>query len=257
MSAFYIGHSLSDGVIDMVKSLSDNNSNVNFNFRYQTIPGSPLRWNWQAKGRNDYPVNSPFYSGFYDTNHGLPTGSFDVLVLTESVPRFLTIIDDTYQYADSFYVYANSYNPYIKIYIYEVWHCIYSGTPNPCSYDVPSAGWRQRLTDDLPMWQSVVDTLNNRFSPSTPVCLIPAGQALAALYDSIQSGVVPDITSIHQIFADDIHLNDIGKYFVACVHFSMLHGISPVGLTNQLNNMWGVPYSSPTVAQALKFQQIA
>jgi hypothetical protein len=59
MSAFYIGHSLSDGVIDMVKSLSDNNSNVNFNFRYQTIPGSPLRWNWQAKGRNDYPVNSP------------------------------------------------------------------------------------------------------------------------------------------------------------------------------------------------------
>lgn len=258
LNAFYIGHSLSDGVIDMVNSLSADHPSVEFSFRYQTIPGSPLRWSWQAKDRNDYTEIDPFYCGFYHPDYGLSTGDFDVLVLTESVPRYLSIIDDTYQYADSFYVYATTHNPDIKIYIYEVWHCILSDTPNPCSYDVPANPWRQRLTDDLPMWESVVDTLNQRFNPSNPVCLIPAGQGLATLYDSIQTGAIPGISTINDLFADDIHLNDLGRYFVACIHFAMIYGISPVGLTHQLHNMWGGAYTTaPTPAQALKFQQIA
>lgn len=258
LKAFYIGHSLSDGIIDMVNSLSADHPSLDFSFRYQTIPGSPLRWNWQAKDRDDYTVNNPFYCGFYHEEYGLSAGDFDVLVLTESVPRYRSIIDDTYQYADSFYLYATTYNPDIRIYIYEVWHCILSDTPNPCHYDVPASPWRQRLTDDLPMWESVVDTLNSRYNPVTPVCLIPAGQGLATLYDSIQAGVIPGISSMNDLFADDIHLNDLGRYFVACIHFSMIHGITPEGLTNQLHGMWGNPYTTiPTPAQALKFQKMA
>ncbi len=258
VKAFYIGHSLSDGIIDMVNSLSSHHDSVNFEFRYQTIPGSPLRWNWQAKDRNDYNTNNPYYCGFYNDTFGLPAGDFDVLVLTESVPRFTSIINESYEYADSFYRFATAQNPNTKIYIYEVWHCIKSGTPTECDYDIDANPWRQRLDDDLPMWESVVDTLNNRFNPTNPVCLIPAGQGLAALYDSIQANAIPGITSINQLFSDDIHINDIAKYFVACIHFSMLHGKSPVGLTNQLSNMWGGNYTEiPTAAQALKFQEIA
>ncbi|MBX3044403.1 MAG: T9SS type A sorting domain-containing protein [Candidatus Kapabacteria bacterium] len=257
INAFYIGHSLSDGVIDMVNSLSLNYPESNFMFRYQTIPGSPLRWNWQAKDRNDYQVINPFYSGFYHPEYGLRSGNFDVLVLTESVPRYNSIIDDTYQYADSFFVFANNYNPNIQIFLYEVWHCIKSGDPTGCNYDIPSSPWRNRLSDDLEMWESVVDTLNNRYSPNKPVCLIPAGQALAVLHDSIQAGAITGINSINDLFSDDIHLNDIGKYFVACVHFSMIHGVSPEGLTNQLNNMWGLSYLPPSIEQALAFQKIA
>lgn len=257
VNAFYIGHSLSDGVIDMVNSLSANDTEVSMTFKYQTIPGSPLRWNWQAKDRNDYGINLPFYSGFYNEQHGLPAGDFDVLVLTESVPRYLSIVDDTYQYADSFYVYATQHNPDIQIYIYEVWHCIKSGTPTECHYDIDANPWRQRLSDDLPMWESIVDTLNDRFSPEKPVCLIPAGQGLATLYDSIYAGAIPGISSIDDLFDDDIHINDLARYFVACIHFAMIHGKSPVGLTNQLHNMWGGAYSPPTGEQALKFQEIA
>ncbi|MER3329794.1 MAG: T9SS type A sorting domain-containing protein, partial [Candidatus Kapaibacterium sp.] len=166
-------------------------------------------------------------------------------------------IDETYQYADSLVAYALSFNPNIQIYLYEDWHCIKSGTPTGCDYDIDANPWRQRLDDDLAMWESVVDTLNNRFNPTNPVCIIPAGQGLARLYDAIERAEVPDINSIDDIFSDDIHLTDVGKYFVACVHFAMIHNTSPVGLTNQTQVWWGGDFDPPTKEQAKVFQEIA
>ncbi|HRI01417.1 MAG TPA: T9SS type A sorting domain-containing protein [Saprospiraceae bacterium] len=255
--SFYIGHSLSDGIAEMVKSLAEFHPQAELSFTYQSIPGSSLAYNWDAKKRNDYRSIPPFFYGFYDPNFGLPNGKFDVLVLTESVPRFSAVIQDSYQYADSFYRFATKFNSNIKIYLYEPWHCILSGTPNPCAWDVPSAPWRQRLTADLPMWESIVDTLNNRFKPKNSVCLIPAGQAFAALFDSIQLGKIPGITKLSDLFVDDIHLTDVGKYFISCVHFATLFNLSPVGLPNQLYSMWGAAFNPPSSAQAFKFQQIA
>lgn len=256
-NAFYIGHSLSDQIPDMVKSLSDDHSEFEFDWAYQSIPGAPLRWQWDRKNKKDYTENPPYYYSFYSEEGGLPTGEFNVLVLTESVPRYWSIIDETYQYADSLVAYALGFNPNIQIYLYEDWHCIKSGTPTGCDYDVDANPWRQRLNDDLLMWESVVDTLNNRFNPANPICLIPAGQGLARLYDAIEAGEIPDITSIDDLFSDDIHLNDVGKYFVACVHFAMIHNENPIGLTNQTQVWWGGDFDAPTSQQAKKFQEIA
>lgn len=255
--AFYVGHSLSDQIPDMVQSLSNDHSEVDFSWVYQSIPGAPLRWQWERLYAQDYYPIDPHYYGFYDETHGLAAGDFDILVLTESVPRYWDIIEDTYQYADSFFNYAMAYNANLRVYLYEDWHCILSGTPTACDYDIDSNPWRQRLTDDLPMWESVVDTLNARYHPDVPVCLIPAGQGLAALYDSIQIGAMPDISSINDIFSDNIHLNDVGKYYVACIHFAMIHETSPVGLTNQLQVWWGGNFEAPSPALALKFQEMA
>ncbi len=254
---FYVGHSLTDDIPDMVQSLSDNHASVDFSWVYQSIPGAPLRWQWDRKSAMDYTNTPPHFYGFYDGSHGLPAGDFDVMVLTESVPRQLDYIDETYAYADSFYQYARTYNPELRVYLYEDWHCLLSGTPTGCAYDIDSNPWRQRLEDDLPMWESVVDTLNARFQPDTPVCLIPAAQGLAALYDSIQIGVVPGLTQIEDIFSDDIHMTEIGKYYIACIHFAMIHETSPVGLTHQLQVWWGGNYTAPSPALALKFQEMA
>ena len=254
---FYIGHSLSDQIPDMVQSLSNDHNDVDFSWVYQSIPGAPLRWQWDRKDANDYTPIPPNYYAFYDQTYGLPAGDFDVLVLTEAVPRYSPIINETYAYADSLYQYANSFNQDIQVYLYEDWHCLLSGTPTQCDDDVDSNPWRQRLDDDLPMWESVVDTLNARFNPINPVCLIPGGQGLAALYDSIQLGVIPGITVMEDLFSDDIHLNDIGKYFIACIHFAMIHKTSPVGLTNQLQVWWGGDFTAPSPELALKFQEIA
>lgn len=255
--AFYIGHSLSDQIPDMVQSLSDDHPEADFAWVYQWIPGAPLRWQWDRKNVRDYDPIPPNYYAFYDLQHSLPSGNFNVLVLTESVPRYQAIIDETYQYADSFYLYATKFNPGIQVYIYEVWHCLKSGDPTGCDYDVSSRSWRQRLEDDLPMWESVVDYLNTKYQPENPVCLIPVAQGLAKLYDAIQAGTVPGIAQINDLFSDDIHLNDVGKYFVACIHFAMIHQKNPVGLTNQLKVWWGGDFNPPTPSQAKIFQEIA
>lgn len=255
---FYIGHSLSDQIPEMVKSLADAHPNVKMNgWAYQSIPGSPLRYNWDAKKRNDYTPIPPHIQPFYHPQNGLANGQFEVLVLTESVPRFPSIIQETYAYADSFYTYAQKHRPNTRVYLYEDWHCLLSGTPTGCAWDINSNPWRQRLADDLPMWEGVVDYLNNKFKPASPVCLIPGGQALAILHDSIQAGKVPGLKNIHELFSDDIHLTDPGKYFMACVHFSTLFGISPEGLPHQLYSMWGGAFKAPTPAQAAAFQRIA
>jgi hypothetical protein len=187
----------------------------------------------------------------------LPNGQFDILVLTESVPRYPLIIDETYEYAGNFVNYALDYNPATRIYLYEVWHCLDSGTPTGCDYDVDASPWRQRLEDDLPMWQAVVDHLNSEFELASPVCLIPAGQGLARLHDAIDAGTVPELSSIEDLFSDRIHLNDVGKYFVAAIHFSILHRESPVGLTNQLQVWWGGDFDAPSPALAAAFQDLA
>ena len=255
--AFYIGHSLSDQIPDMVQSLSDDDPDVSFSWVYQSIPGAPLRWQWDRKDANDLTENPPQFYNFYNPTNGLPAGDYDVLVLTESVPRYLSIIDETYEYADSFFNYATSHNTNLKVFLYEDWHCILSGTPTGCDYDIDSNPWRQRLTDDLPMWESVVDSLNERYQPTSPVCLIPGGQGLARLYDSIQIGAVPNINAIDEIFSDNIHLTEIGKYFIACIHYATIHEKSPVGLTNQLQHWWGGDFDAPSLETAEKLQEIA
>jgi len=256
---FFVGHSLSDQIPDMVQSLSNDHPEMDFDWVYQWIPGAPLRWQWQRKSADDYNPSPPHYYGFYHPTHGLRSGTHNTLVLTEGVPRSAGPwgIEETMIYADSFYRYATDFMPMIRVFINEVWHCIQSGTPTGCDYDVDSNPWRQRLTDDLQMWESVVEYLNHKYSPQIPVCLIPAGQGLARLHDEIEQGTVPGLTSVYELFSDDIHLNDIGKYFVACIHFAMIHNSSPVGLTHQLNNWWGGGFEAPELEQARRFQEIA
>lgn len=254
-----MGHSLSDQIPDMCKSLSGDHAQGSMDWRYQWIPGAPLRWQWQRKAAQDYQGNPPHYYGFYDPAQGLPSGQFDVVILTESVPRTYAPwgIEETYAYADSFYAYATQFRPDIRVFLYEVWHCLKSGTPTGCDWDTDSSPWRQRLEDDLPMWESAVDYLNQKYQPDIPVCLIPAGQGLARLHDAILEGTVPGLDSIGDIFSDDIHLTDIGKYFVACIHFAMIHRTSPVGLTHQTQVWWGGDFDAPSPALAARMQEIA
>lgn len=260
IKSFYVGHSLTDFIGEMVRGLSNDDPGTTFEFAYQQILGSPLRWQWEALERQDF-VNFPDAAiyAFYDEDNGLPSGDFTHLVLTESVPRHNNEygIVETYNYLDSFYLYAIQENPGIHPYLYEVWHCIESGTPTGCDYDINTNPFRQRLIDDLPMWESAVDTFNARNNPPVPMKLIPAGQALGLLYDRIYDGQIPGITTIEQVFDDDIHGNDTVRYLVACVHYATLFERSPVGLTNELFVWWGGAFGPVSESLAAQLQEIA
>ncbi len=256
-NAYYIGHSLTDYIPTMVHRLSEDRSSVEFDWEFQSIPGSPLSYHWGKMAENN-PNTRPHAHSFFEQSNGLPAGDFDALILTESVPMNLNKIEYTYPYADSFYLYAEDHNPDIQVYVYEIWHCLPNGIGADCAHVPAVPAWRQKLVDDLELWERMVDSLNSAHNPVKPVCMIPGGQGLIKLYDAVMAGELPGISQMDALFEDHIHLNDLGRYYIALIHFAMLHNQNPQGLTNELRTQWGGNYSPiPTIAQAAVLQRLA
>ena len=68
---------------------------------------------------------------------------------------------------------------------------------------------------------------------------------------------MPGLADIRELFADDIHLNDRGNYFVAMVQYATLYRRSPEGLPSRIANEWGESLDTPTPALARAMQAIA
>lgn len=238
VNAVYIGHSLISDIPDMVMAISE----TKFKFKEQFIPGAPLRWQWEEPTRK--PGQGDNFRGVYDK---LITPSTNVLVMVDSVPRGEPAsMEESADYAGRFLKFARSKNPNIRVFYYEPWHHITSGTPQRSEYDKASPSrelkWRPRLDADRPKWQKVVADVNRAHPGKVPMRLIPVGSALGSLDDSIKAGKVPGITSMKQLFDDDIHLNPLGKYFVACIHYRAIFGEPVVGKPYDIAGRWGSPY---------------
>lgn len=240
--AFYIGHSLISDIPDMVQYLA-RSAGKNFSFKEQFIPGAPLHWQWK-EGRQHR--GEPQFQANFD--QALPGGGFNVLILTDSVPRGGEAQEaESAEYLARFHAFALEHNPQCQVYYYETWHHITSGTPQNSEYDNASPHrtllWRERLDADAAMWDSIVARANQINSgKAPPIRLIPAGRALARFEDAVRAGRVPGITDARAYFDDKIHLNPYGKYLVACVHYATLYQQSPEGLHLEVKNRWGASY---------------
>jgi hypothetical protein len=78
------------------------------------------------------------------------------------------------------------------------------------------------------------------------IYLIPGGQVLAAVVRAMEAGDVPGLDRREVLFAvdaagavDPIHLNDLGAYLIALVHFAVLYQQSPEGLPAALQRADG------------------
>ena len=110
---------------------------------------------------------------------------------------------------------ARRASPNIKTYCYETWSHVENND---------YAAWRLRINDDRPFWEKMAGGIRR------DSLIVPAGQAMAALYDALLRGSVGRLTNINQIFSDNIHLNNTGNYFVALVMYATLFKMSPEGL---------------------------
>lgn len=245
VNAFYIGHSLISDIPDMLKSIADSAPSTTFTFKEQFIPGAPLRWQWDKVAEFE---GEPTYRVRFD--EALATGRYDALVVTDGVPRGGKELEaETADYLARFANAARQHNPSIRVFYYETWHHVTSGTPDNSPYDTASPRrtlrWRERLDADRPMWEAIVASANKQApaGPGTPpIRIIPAGQALARFDDAVRAGKVPGFTDTRSFFDDDIHLNHNGQYLVACVHYAVLFGKSPVGLSFDVKDRWGRDY---------------
>lgn len=248
---FSIGHSLVNYRMPRIfDAIANDDPLVTHRHKEQIFNGAPLKYNWENAGGSNGGANSKTELG---------TGEYEILIMTEAVPLINhTTWNSTYHYAKEFMSLAHESNPETQAYIYETWHCIKSGEPEGCPYDdnddIP---WRDRLGQDLAKWKAIADSVNDSVPDEKPMLLVPAGQAFAELYDSIQAGNAAGVTHISELFADDIHPNDIGNYLVACVMYATVYKRSPEGLTTETFDEWGAAFEKPDDALAGLMQRIA
>ncbi len=256
---FYVGHSLVNfDMPAMVNGLALSASKTT-SYGQQIINGSPLQYNYDNASTAQ---GTSFFNAF-------PNGNYNKLIITEAIPLQNHLsYSNTNVVANNFYTYAknnNNNNP-IKFYIYETWNCINSGIPQPtntngCDYDNSQNStllWYPRLQADFSLWTGIVNYVRTQNPSDSQIWMIPAGQAFYNLTTMINAGSVPGITNVNQLFQDDIHLNNMGNYFIACVMYACIFEESPQGLTTSLNNQWTVPFTNmPTTAQATIMQQVA
>lgn len=246
LAVFHIGHSLVNR--DMPAMLAQL-AGEGHQYESQLGWGAPIRAHW-----GDVPVNGfeeeNAHQRFRPAREAVESGDYDVVILTEAVE-----IRDSIRYHDSAYFLAAFAEMALKaraktrIYLYESWHAL----------DDPD-GWLNRIDLDLQRYwlDEILKPALGRLPEGARIHLIPAGQAMAALVREIEArGGVGSVKDRTDLFLDQIHLNDLGNYYVALVHYAVIYQKSPVGLPHALLKGDGTPATAPEPELALLMQEQA
>lgn len=243
-AVFHIGHSLVGR--DMPAMLAQM-AEQGHHYDSQLGWGTTLKAHWEPdtpiagfETENDHPR-------YRDAHEAVDSGAYDALVLTEMVE-----IRDAIKHFDSatyLQKWANAgwaANPDLRVYLYESWH----------SLETPE-GWLDRLDKDLSRYwdQEILRPALAGLDEPRPIYVIPAGQVMARFVRDVEAqGGVGEISDRHDLFSDDIHVNDLGAYLVALTHYAVLYQKSPVGLPHALLLADGNPATSPSpeVAQLMQ-----
>lgn len=244
----FVGHSLIGPHLPGVTELALDAAGHPVRAEAQIINGAPLIWNW------DHSAEAQGVDG----RARLAQGGIEALVLTEAIPLASQIIwNDTDGLIARWGAAARAASPEARIYLLETWHDLDAGPANPVQEaENPTLNWRERLDADLPLWETAAAQASAALG-GDPVRIIPAGQAMARMSDAIAAGDVPGLTSISELFDDNIHLGPKGRYFVAMVQVAVLTGRSPEGLPAKLTRSWPSRDAIIRDDTALAMQRIA
>jgi hypothetical protein len=158
----------------------------------------------------------------FDTLQTLRTGRFDTLVLTERNDIVSTILYERTTAMTRRYVEAlRAGQPEARAFLFESWPAIEGR-----NYDA----FRARVRREHVAWECVASRVNHR-SEGEPMRVMPTGPAIADLLETITSGRAPGIQRPEQLFNDDVHLTNLGNYYVALLYYGVVFGRSPEGLT--------------------------
>ncbi|WP_434618762.1 hypothetical protein [Tabrizicola sp. M-4] len=245
LAVFHIGHSLVNR--DMPAMLAQL-AGEGHRYESQLGWGATLQSHW-----GDTPVNGfeqeNAHPRFRPAREAVDSGDYDALVLTEMVEiRDALRYHDSARYLAQFSEAARTARPDTRIYLYETWHRLDD-----------AEGWLERIDADLPRyWEAgILRPALHKGAEGQRIHLIPAGQALAAFVREVESrGGVGNVTSRRDLFSDDIHLNDLGNYFIALVHYATLYGDSPEGLPHELLRADGTPATAPAPETARLMQDV-
>jgi hypothetical protein len=83
------------------------------------------------------------------------------------------------------------------------------------------------------MAESYLEFLEVIGHPKLKIHMVPVGHVMYELNHRMKAGEVPGYKSIKEVFADGIHLNNVGSYVVGCTFFATLYKENPKGLPGE------------------------
>jgi hypothetical protein len=258
LNVYHLGHSLVGK--DMPAMLAQL-AGEKHQFSSQLGWGATLQSHWDP----NIPINGfeseNKHAQYRDPMDAIESQEYDAFVMTEMVE-----IEDAINYFNSskylaeFAAKINKDSPKTSIYFYESWHQV-----------TDAGGWITRLDNDLKeYWEDgillkALSKINTDERNKITIYMIPVGQVMSAFFKEVEHlGGVGNIQRPEDIFGrniengnlDPIHVNDIGNYLVALVHYSVLYRRSPVGLPYQLKKADDTNALAPSGETALLMQKI-
>lgn len=258
LNVYHLGHSLvgTDMPVMLAQLAGEKHQ-----FSSQLGWGATLQSHWEPA----IPINGFESSNKHAEHRGpieaIESQEYDAFIMTEMVE-----IKDAIKYHNSadylgkFAAKINSDSPKTTIYFYESWHQV-----------TDPAGWVNRLDNDLKKyWENEIllkalASINSDKNNKITIYMIPVGQVMSAFFKEVER--LEGIGNIEQpddIFnrdekdgsLDPIHLNDIGNYLVALVHYSVLYRQNPQGLPYLLKKANGEDAVPPSEEIAQLMQKI-
>jgi hypothetical protein len=239
--AFYSGHSLSEGVPEVVEKIARSLGH-RLDFEAQVLGYSLLRQ--RTKGEVTSATEWPgYHAGHNRKGAGLNVaeelrqprrlaagGKYDVLVVTErhDLPA-IARKERTAFYLTDMAQHLLAGNPDAEVLLYHTWLHLDPDAPGP---------WIDYERAVLPMWECVASRANLDLPArgNVPrVRVLPGGGALAELAAALWERKVPGVAGaspgerVRLLFSDNVHMSDAGRYFIALVHYAVLFGRNPEG----------------------------
>lgn len=222
---FISGHSLTDRPFpDYLEGLALAEGN-RLEWSMQSIAGSSLQMRaqdfHQAGANKGPPISAP------DDLDG--AAAYDTLILTEVHSLLESLLwNDTVGSARDYVAHFTRSNPAARVYLYTAWLDV-------DNMDDPRR-WTAYERAAAKAWQCTASRIDRASAASgdvQQVRIIPAAEALAALVEQIVSedgaafGATGSRDAMRLFFTDDVHLTELGIYYVALVSYAVLHGRVP------------------------------
>jgi hypothetical protein len=251
LTVFHLGHSLVNR--DMPAMLAQL-APPGHAYDSQLGWGTTLQAHWGDAPINGFEAENA-HPRFRPAIEAVKSGDYDAIVLTEMVEiRDSIRYFDSPEYLSRWATEAIKARPDVRVYLYETWHQL----------DDPE-GFLERIDlDHERYWLSrVLGPALTKLPDTAQIFLIPAGPVMAAFIRTVEAqGGLGNVRDRTDLFAraedgtlDVIHLNDLGNYLVALVHYAVLYQQSPVGLPHALTRADGSLATAPEPAVAQLMQE--
>lgn len=258
-SIIHSGHSLTDAYLkggDWPGFITHMSTEIGITDVYEkhvssTIPGSPMWWRWEHPVEDIRPGNP-------SADARVNIGDFTTLMITEGGPPPRIIqTEEMLQSMDHFCRFAANTienGAGNEVILWSIWPAL-NGPGTSVENPTPTGTWagytfRTGCDEYYRSFKYMADYTSwkmRQLYPSLPsdwrVWLIPGDRWMARVYDDIQNGLVPSITSIDDLFEDDIHPEGRAAYGLSCLVMTCLYQINiseednfiiPVGMNTDL-----------------------